>query len=135
MRRRNALLEGLELFRDLYPAITLGNMIAFLYACENEGLTILDLSQVSGFYLATASRTIRAFSEPDKEGAMSPALGLVALTQTDHGKAIRLTEAGRRFRDQLDQVIAAAVPIDGPPLQSRTRLQAAPSDLADCGRA
>ena len=48
--------------------ITLGNMIAFLYACENEGLTILDLSQVSGFYLATASRTIRAFSEPDADG-------------------------------------------------------------------
>ena len=111
MRRRDALLEGLELFRDLYPAITLGNMIAFLYVCENEGLTILDLAQVSGFYLATASRTIRAFSEPGAEGAMPPSLGLVALTQTDHGKSIRLTDAGRRFRDQLEQVIYASAPI------------------------
>jgi hypothetical protein len=115
VRRRNALLEGLELFRDLYPAITLGNMIAFLYTCENEGLTILDLSQVSGFYLATASRTIRAFSEPEAEGAMPPGLGLVQLTQTEHGKTIRLTEAGRRFRDQLEQVIAGAAPILEPP--------------------
>jgi hypothetical protein len=113
VRRRDALLEGLELFRDLHPAITLGNMIAFLYVCENEGLTILDLAQVSGFYLATASRTIRAFSEPGAEGAMPPALGLVRLTQTEHGKSIRLTEAGRRFRDQLEQVIAAAAPITG----------------------
>ena len=111
MRRRDALLEGLELFRDLHPGVTLGNMIAFLYVCENEGLTILDLSQVSGFYLATASRTIRAFSEPGAEGAMPPALGLVTLTQTDFGKAIRLTAAGRRFRDQLEQVIAGAAPI------------------------
>ena len=113
MRRRDALLEGLELFRDLHPAITLGNMIAFLYVCENEGLTILDLAQVSGFYLATASRTIRVFSEPDAEGAMPPALGLVRLTPTEHGKSIRLTEAGRRFRDQLEQVISAAAPITG----------------------
>jgi hypothetical protein len=113
VRRRDALLEGLELFRDLYPGITLGNMIAFLYVCENEGLTILDLSQVSGFYLATASRTIRAFSEPGAVGAMPPALGLVRLAQTDYGKSIRLTDAGRRFRDQLEQVIAGATPIAG----------------------
>ena len=93
VRQRNAILETLELFRDLHPGITLGNMIAFMYTCENEGLTILDLAQVSGFYLATASRTIRAFSSPDADGAMSPALGLIEVTQTPRGKTIHLTDA------------------------------------------
>jgi Transcriptional regulators len=115
VRQRNALLEGLELFRDLHPGITLGNMIAFMYTCENEGLTILDLAQVSGFYLATASRTIRAFSCPDAEGAMSPALGLVELTQSPRGKTIHLTEAGRKLRAQLEEIIAEAAPIQPAP--------------------
>ena len=111
MRQRNAILETLEMFRDLHPGITMGNMIAFMYTCENEGLTILDLAQVSGFYLATASRTIRAFSEPDADGAMSPALGLIEDTQTPRGKTIHLTAAGRKLRAQLEAIIAEAAPI------------------------
>ena len=118
MRQRNAILETLELFRDLHPGITLGNMIAFMYACENEGLTILDLAQVSGFYLATASRTIRAFSRPDAEGAMSPALGLIEVVPTPRGKTIHLTEAGRKLRAQLEEIIAEAAPIQPPTLAS-----------------
>lgn len=111
MRQRNALLEGLELFRDIYPGITIGNMIAFLYTCENEGLTILDLAQVTGFYLATASRTIRAFLEPDADGVLSPELGLVEIVPSPRGKALYLTEAGRRLRDELQGIIAEAAPI------------------------
>jgi DNA-binding MarR family transcriptional regulator len=112
MRQRNSVLETLELFRELHPGITLGNMIAFMYTCENEGLTILDLAQVSGFYLATASRTIRAFSQPDAEGAMSPALGLIKVTQTPRGKTIHLTEAGRKLRAEIEAIIAEASPIE-----------------------
>jgi DNA-binding MarR family transcriptional regulator len=115
VRQRNALLESLELFRDIYPGITIGNMIAFLYTCENEGLTILDLAQVTGFYLATASRTIRAFLEPGAEGVLSPELGLVEIVQSPRGKALHLTEAGRRFRDELQAIIADAAPITVPP--------------------
>ena len=118
VRQRNAILETLELFRDLHPGITLGNMIAFMYTCENEGLTILDLAQVSGFYLATASRTIRAFSCPEAEGAMSPALGLVEVTQSPRGKTIHLTEAGRKLRAQLEDIIAEAAPIEPRTVQS-----------------
>jgi DNA-binding MarR family transcriptional regulator len=114
VRRRNALLESLELFRDVYPGITIGNMIAFLYTCENEGLTILDLAQVTGFYLATASRTIRAFLEPGAEGALSPELGLVEIIQSPRGKTLHLTEAGRRFRAELQAIIAEAAPITTP---------------------
>ena len=111
VRQRNAILEALEMFRDLHPGMTLGNMIAFMYTCENEGLTILDLAQVSGFYLATASRTIRAFSTPDADGAMSPALGLIEITQTPRGKTIHLTDAGRKLRAQLEDIIAESAPI------------------------
>jgi len=100
VRQRNAILETLELFRDLHPGITLGNMIAFMYTCENEGLTILDLAQVSGFYLATASRTIRAFSCPDADGAMSPLSGCTSdwanpglVERRRHGRA-RLRSGG-----------------------------------------
>jgi DNA-binding MarR family transcriptional regulator len=118
VRQRNSILETLELFRDLHPGITLGNMIAFMYTCENEGLTILDLAQVSGFYLATASRTIRAFSAPDAEGAMSPALGLIEVTQTPRGKTIHLTEAGRKLRAQIEEIIAEAAPIQSPATQA-----------------
>lgn len=112
VRRRNALLEALELFSDLHPGISLGTMITFLYACENEGATILDLSLFTGFHVPTASRNIRTFCRPDVEGAMSPALGLVEVTKTAYGKAIHLNEAGLRFRRQLDAVIAEARPID-----------------------
>ena len=111
MRQRNALLESLELFRDVYPGITIGNMIAFLYTCENEGLTILDLAQVTGFYLATASRTIRAFLEPEADGVLSPELGLVEITQSPRGKTLHLTEAGRRLRAELQAIILEAAPI------------------------
>jgi hypothetical protein len=111
VRHRNALLEALELFRDIYPGVTIGNMIAFLYVCENEGLTILDLAQVTGFYLATASRTIRAFLEPKAEGVLSPELGLIRIAPSPRGKAIHLTDAGRRLCMELQAIIAEARPI------------------------
>ena len=111
MRRRNTLLEALELFRDIYPGVTIGNMISFLYVCENEGLTILDLAQLTGFYLATASRTIRTFLEPGAEGALPPELGLIEIAPSPRGKAIHLTESGRRLRDELQAIIGEANPI------------------------
>jgi len=89
----------------------MGHMIALMYAFENEGLTLLDLAVVSGFYLATASRGIRAFCGPESEAAGPPALGLIELRATQRGKAIHLTEAGRRFRQQLQDIIADAAPI------------------------
>ena len=111
VRRRNTLLEALELFRDIYPGVTIGNMISFLYVCENEGLTILDLAQLTGFYLATASRTIRTFLEPGAEGALPPELGLIEIAPSPRGKAIHLTESGRRLRDELQAIIGEANPI------------------------
>ena len=89
----------------------MGHMIALLYAFENEGLTLLDLSLVSGFYLATASRSIRAFCEAETDAAWPPALGLIELRHSPRGKTIYLSEAGRRFRELLEEIIADASPI------------------------
>ncbi len=43
---------------------------------------------------------------------MSPALGLIEVTQTPRGKTIHLTEAGRKLRRQLEEIIAEANPIE-----------------------
>jgi DNA-binding MarR family transcriptional regulator len=118
VRQRNAILETLELFRDIYPGISIGHMIALLYTCENEGLTILDLSQVTGFYVATASRAIRAFLESGAEGVLPPGLGLIEIRPSPRGKALYLTEAGRRLRDDLEAIIGEASPITGPAEQA-----------------
>jgi len=111
VRSRNAILEALEVFRELHSGITLTNMMTFLYVCENEGLTLLDLASVSDLYLATASRTIRAFLAPDAEAALYPALNLVRIVPTPRGKTVCLSDAGRAFRDLLDEIISAAHPI------------------------
>jgi len=66
---------------------------------------------VTGFYLATASRTIRAFLEPGADGALAPELGLIAIVPSPRGKALHLTEAGRRLRDELQGIIAEGAPL------------------------
>ena len=119
MRRRDALLEGLELFRDLHPAITLGNMIAFLYVCENEGLTILDLAQVSGLLPRHGLTNDPGLFRAGRRGRHVAVARSGRLTQTAHGKAIHLTEAGRRFREQLERVIAGPSPITGALMSAR----------------
>ena len=114
LRTRSSLLEALELFRQLHAGVSLGQMIAFLYVAENEGLTLADLAEITGFYLATASRTIRSFAEPDADGALGPALGLIEVRHTGRGKAVFLTAAGANWRAHLNRLISAAVPIRSP---------------------
>jgi hypothetical protein len=98
----------------MFPGISLGQMIALLYAFENEGLTLVDLALLSGFYLATASRGIRAFCAPGAAGALPPALGLVELRPSPRGKTIHITASGRCLRDELQAIIGEATPICGP---------------------
>lgn len=114
MRHRNAVLESLELFREQSPNIWVSNMLAFLYVCENEGINVKELAQVCRFNEATASRSIRSLAEKDTPGALPPALGLIELVQNPQdgrGRLLRLTEKGRRLRDELDGIIRAGHPI------------------------
>jgi len=112
-RRRNSLLQALEQFRTLDPGLVITDLVVFLYICENEGLNVKELAAVARLTEATASRRARALGEPDAPGAMAPSVGLVEAYQGDDGRArlIFLTDKGRKMRDQLQRIIAAADPI------------------------
>lgn len=113
-RRRDAILEALLLFRENNEHLTLNLLIAFLYICENEGLSIAELASVAGFTQSTASRCARALGPANSTWSMPPALGLTeGLLKPEDQRihVIRLTEAGRAVRERLDAIIAQATPI------------------------
>lgn len=110
-RRRNALLEALELFRGLDPNARLSTVLAFLYLCENEGFCVSELAAAAGMTLATASRAARSLAEPDAPGALPPAMGLAAIKPMGKVRALYLTEAGRALRDRLDKIIVQGTTI------------------------
>ena len=56
-RRRNAVLQSLELFRAVHPSVSLTHVVAYFYVAENEGLSITELSDALSTTIATASRT------------------------------------------------------------------------------
>lgn len=116
VRRRNAVLETLELFRGRSPALWVNNIVAYLYVAENEGLNVKELAHVSRMNEATASRSVRSLAAPGTAGALSPALGLVELylnPEDGRGRLLHLTDDGRRLRDEIDQVIRDGVTIAG----------------------
>ncbi|MBF0665145.1 MAG: MarR family transcriptional regulator [Brevundimonas sp.] len=110
-RRRNALLEALELFRDADPNTRLSTVLAFLYLCENEGFCVSELAAAAGMTLATASRAARSLTAPDAPGALPPALGLAELRPIGKVRALHLTAAGRALRDRLDRTFVHATTI------------------------
>ncbi len=114
MRRRDTILEALELLREHEPAIGLTQILAFLYVCENEGLSVQELAFACGFTEATASRAIRSLAEPGAPGALPPRTGWIQTSpnpQDGRGRMIGLTAEGRRMVRLLDEVISAARPI------------------------
>lgn len=114
MRQRNAILQALRLLKALDPRVSVNELIAFLYAAENEGLTVQDMAAISGLSQSTASRSLRALGPPDSPWSQSPALGLVeAYLNPRDGRShvIQLSAKGREVRDKLDAIIRQAAPI------------------------
>jgi DNA-binding MarR family transcriptional regulator len=114
MRTRNALLQALHLMKALDARISVNEVIAFLYAAENEGLTVQDLAGLAGLTQSTASRSLRALGPKDSPWSHAPALGLVEayLHPTDaRSHVIQLTGRGCEVRDRLDAIIRQAVTI------------------------
>lgn len=111
VRRRNAVLEALELFRAGDGAARLSTIVAFLYLCENEGLCISELAAAAGMTLATASRAARSLAGSGAPGALSPAMGLAELRREGKVHALYLTPAGQALRDRLDATIVQATTI------------------------
>ncbi len=113
-RRRDTVLEALTAFRALNPNVSVNQMVAFLYTCENEGLSVQELAFVAGMSQSAASRNLRALGRPDSPWSAEPALGLVEpyLRDSDgRSHVLHLTPEGERLRDRLDEIIRRAVPI------------------------
>jgi DNA-binding MarR family transcriptional regulator len=114
MRPRDSLLEAILALKALDPRIGVNEIVAFLYTCENEGLSVQELAYVAKLTQSTASRSLRSLGRPDSPWAQPPALGLVEafLNPTDgRSHVIHLSAKGREMRDRLDQIIRQAVTI------------------------
>jgi DNA-binding MarR family transcriptional regulator len=114
MRARNAVLQALHLFKALDPRVSVNEVIAFLYAAENEGLTVQELAAVARLTQSTASRSLRALGPRDSEWSQPPALGLLeAYINPNDGRShvIQLSPRGRELRDRLDAIIRQSVTI------------------------
>lgn len=113
-RRRNSCLQALEDVRSVSSAISLRDIVAFLYVAENEGINLKELAQIGGFTDSTASRTARSMAAPGSRDALPPFLGLLELRPNpadQRGRVLHLTAEGRALRDRLDGTIIAAIPI------------------------
>ena len=117
-RRRNAVLETLELLRGCERSVNLTQVIAFLYICENEGLSISELALMLKTSRATASRVARSLTEPGYGLTLPPSWGLVEVfADEDPGspsKGLHLTQAGRDLRSRIGDIIREAQPIEAP---------------------
>lgn len=114
MRQRDSLLEALLAFRSLSTHVTVSEIIAFLYTCENEGLSVQELAFITRMSQSAASRSLRGLGRPGTPWAQSPTLGLVEpfLRPSDgRSHVLHLTEDGERLRDRLDAMIRKAVTI------------------------
>jgi DNA-binding MarR family transcriptional regulator len=116
VRRRNSLLESLETLRALEPRINVSELVVFFYVAENAGINIAELAQAAGMNMATASRSIRALTSEQTEGALPPYCGLIDIKPNPddaRGRLLFLSEAGRKLCRDLDRIIRNAVPIEG----------------------
>ena len=116
VRRRNSLLESIETLRSLEPRINISELVVFFYVAENPGINIAELAQVAGMNMATASRSIRALTSAETEGALPPYCGLVDIQPNPddaRGRLLFLSAAGKSLCRDLDRVIRNAVIIDG----------------------
>src|SRR4051812_16176771 len=115
MRPRDSLLEAILALKALDARISVNEIVAFLYTCENEGLSVQELAYVAGLTQSTASRSLRALGRPGSDWAQPPALGLgdaFLNPQDARSHVIHLTDEGRALRERLDEMIRRATPID-----------------------
>jgi DNA-binding MarR family transcriptional regulator len=113
-RRHNSVLAALERVRRLSADATLGDIVAFLYVCENEGVNVRELAQLASMTHSTASRTARRLASRDSPYALWPFLGLAELRASPHdgrSRTLYLTQPGADLRNTLEALIADARPI------------------------
>jgi DNA-binding MarR family transcriptional regulator len=110
-RRRNSVLEALELIRETTPKLGPVDQIALLYVAENPGISIAELAHVARVNMMTASRIARRLAaNGDGEGA-----GLVDIRPNPgdaRGLMLFLTAEGEALCVSIDRSISAGVKID-----------------------
>ncbi len=113
-RRRDAVLEAMEIFRDEMLPQSLSAWTLFLYICENEGLTVSELAHVSRLSVSLAARVVNVMAgEMDAVAGVADRV-LVNLKSSPKDKRLKLVHLsprGRRLCAQLDEIIAIAAPI------------------------
>ena len=115
MRTRNAILQALHLLKTLDARISVNEVIAFLYAAENDGLTVQETAHISGLTQSTASRSLRALGPADSNWSRAPALGLVEVyLNPDDARShvIQLSAKGREVCERLDRIIRQSATIE-----------------------
>jgi DNA-binding MarR family transcriptional regulator len=103
----NTISAIVRLLRAAYPSFTLRQALAFLYVCENEGLSLQELSIVSRISSQTLSRGMKALEQ-------GPGGGLIDLRDDPEDRRLMLlypSEPGRRLRDVIDAEIVARRPV------------------------
>lgn len=111
VRRRNTVLAALERFRTgSQGPVNLTQVMAFLYVCENQGLSVSELALLLRTTTATASRTIAALSDGDS----ATCLGLVSSRVNERhaqGRIVTLTSKGASLCEAIDRLIEESIPI------------------------
>ena len=114
MRPRDTLLEAVLALKACDTRISVNEIIAFLYVCENEGLSVQELAYVADLTQSTASRSLRALGPAASPWSQPPAVGLIEAFLNPHdgrSHVIHLTPQGRAFRERLDEIIREAATI------------------------
>jgi DNA-binding MarR family transcriptional regulator len=106
----HAVLEALEMFRDLDGFISLNNIVCFLALCDGEGVSMKQLAVITRMKAATFSRAIRMLEKPTSSTALAPGLGLVEIVgDAKDGRTRRLflTPEGVKLRDRINAEVGA----------------------------
>ena len=112
--QRNSVLAALEIARRSAPALSVTELVAFLYVCENEGLNMRELSQLMGLSDRMISRISRRLATAGSAICLPPAFGLldIRVNPSDRrGRTLHLSSVGEVLMLQFETCISQARPI------------------------
>ena len=110
-RRRNSVLEALELIRDVSPKLGPVDQIALFYVAENPGISIAELAHVARVNMMAASRIARRLAAAG-EGESAGLVDIRPNPADARGLMLFLTPEGEALCAGIDRSIEASVPID-----------------------
>jgi DNA-binding MarR family transcriptional regulator len=117
------ILAVIKALQSANGSAALPNLVVFLCACESEGMTVKELAYVSGLSTTAVSRALHTLCDtecaPDAQSRARPGEPLMVLTRhlTDGRRhVVRLTDAGRQLKDQVEFIFSDRAVMIAPPL-------------------